>query len=80
MMPIGIQAIGAIGARPRTIGSTAADAVRDIETRMPVATAATKPMNEARHHAERARHDRHRDRHAFLAEADAEVALDRVTR
>src|SRR5688572_18296110 len=44
MMPIGIQAMGAIGARPRTIGSTAADAVRDMETRMPVATAAMKPM------------------------------------
>src|SRR5688572_1284873 len=45
MIPTGIQAIGAIGARPRTIGSTAAEAQRDIETRIPVATAATKPMN-----------------------------------
>src|SRR5687768_8373835 len=43
-MPTGIQAIGAIGARPRTIGSTAAEAHFDRDTAMPVATAAMKPM------------------------------------
>ena len=42
-MPTGIQAIGAIGARPRTMGRMAEESNRDIDTAMPVATAATKP-------------------------------------
>src|SRR5258706_3601072 len=45
MMPIGIQAIGAIGARPRTIGRSDIEAVREIDSRIPVATAAAKPRN-----------------------------------
>ena len=43
-MPSGIQAIGAIGASPRMTGSTMSDTVFDVEIRMPVTIAATKPM------------------------------------
>ena len=77
MMPTGIQAIGAIGARPRTIGSTAADAARDMETRMPVATAAMKPRNRPATTRNALARIATGIGHALLAEADAEVALDR---
>ena len=43
MMPSGIQAIGAIGASPRTIGIVISETVFEVEIRMPVAIAATKP-------------------------------------
>ena len=43
-MPSGIQAIGAIGASPRTSGITMSENEPDAEIRMPVAIAAAKPM------------------------------------
>ena len=43
-MPSGIQAIGAIGASPRTSGRIMSENEPDAEIRMPVAIAATKPM------------------------------------
>ena len=76
MMPTGIQAIGAIGARPRTIGSSAATRARH-RHQDAGGHRGDEAEEQARHHAERARQDRRRDRHALLAEADAEVALDR---
>ncbi len=43
-MPSGIQAIGAIGARPRMSGSSMSETVLNAEMTMPVISAATKPI------------------------------------